>query len=508
MSNNLEEEMIIIQPNSIPVEGIKEILYQMENCVCKLDNNDIQGTGFFCKLPYNKELLPVLITCNHVLNEDAIAENKLIKLYINNKIRRILIDDVRKKYTNKELDITIIEIRPDKDEIYDDKDRNNFMEIDEEEINKNKLNLELYYKNKSIYTINYGDKKMSFSCGILNKLEDRKTFKLYCDLTNDASGCPILSSKTFKIIGIIYGRSTIKQTNYGRFIKYIADEYVKENHININELELIYKVSKRSLKNIFGINFVKNNSDKIELIINGEKNYLTENYILQKGENKIKLIIKNKIENLEYMFYECHSLVNIDGLKFLDVKDITNLSFMFEGCTSLSNITPLENWNVSNVSDFKNMFYNCYSLSNISPLKNWNVSNGIYFDNMFNQCGSLTDLTPLENWNLPIGRFFSFMFCGCELLNDITPLKNWNVSNVCDFSFMFFGCKNLSNITSLINWDVSDGISFNNMFDGCRALRDISSLKNWNVSNGEDFRNMFRSCYKLSDIKPLQKWNV
>ena len=43
---------------------------------------------------------------------------------------------------------------------------------------------------------------------------------------------------------------------------------------------------------------------KIKLIINGNKNDLIERYKLREGENNIKIIIKNKITNLENMFYE------------------------------------------------------------------------------------------------------------------------------------------------------------------------------------------------------------
>jgi len=50
---------------------------------------------------------------------------------------------------------------------------------------------------------------------------------------------------------------------------------------------------------------VKNNKNNIELIINGNKNYLIKKYKLKKGENKIKIIIKNKIASLEYMFHVC-----------------------------------------------------------------------------------------------------------------------------------------------------------------------------------------------------------
>jgi hypothetical protein len=80
------------------------------------------------------------------LNKKDIEDNKIIKLIINNKVKRIKIDNSRKKYTNPDenIDITIIEIKPNKDKI------DNCLELDENEINNNKDNLELENVNKSI----------------------------------------------------------------------------------------------------------------------------------------------------------------------------------------------------------------------------------------------------------------------------------------------------------------------------------------------------------------------
>ena len=118
---------------------------------------------------------------------------------------------------------------------------------------------------------------------------------------------------------------------------------------------------------------------------------------MKKGENNIKIIIKNKITNLEYMFYDCISLNNIEGLKYLDISNGNNFSGMFYGCKSLSDIKPLENWNVSNGNNFSKMFFGCKSLSDIKPLENWNISNGINFSEIFNKGDSLSNIKPLEN---------------------------------------------------------------------------------------------------------------
>ena len=61
----------------------------MENCICKIYlKNDEIGTGFFCTIPFNNNFLTVLITNKHILNENDIDNNKIIKLMINNKVKK------------------------------------------------------------------------------------------------------------------------------------------------------------------------------------------------------------------------------------------------------------------------------------------------------------------------------------------------------------------------------------------------------------------------------------
>ena len=49
-SNIIKESLIEFQPIPIDIEGTKLILFQMENCICKIiKDNGIKGTGFFVK---------------------------------------------------------------------------------------------------------------------------------------------------------------------------------------------------------------------------------------------------------------------------------------------------------------------------------------------------------------------------------------------------------------------------------------------------------------------------
>ena len=92
MSNNIEESLIEEQPIPVDINGTKLILSQMENCICKIvKNNGKKGTGFFCSIPFpdKNNLLNVLITNNHILDENDIKMFKVIKFIMYNKERMI-----------------------------------------------------------------------------------------------------------------------------------------------------------------------------------------------------------------------------------------------------------------------------------------------------------------------------------------------------------------------------------------------------------------------------------
>ena len=306
MSDIKQETLFYDQPIPVSIEGTKEILSQMEKCTCIIyPENDKKGTGFFCKIPFFNNNLTVLITNNHVLNEKDIENNKIIKLIVNNEVKIIEIDNSRKKYTNPDenIDITIIEIKQNEDKIY------NYLEIDKNEINKNKENIELEYKNKSIYILHYPEGKLSVSYGLLKSIKDNKTIYHKCNTKEGSSGGPLLSLETFKVIGIHYGYNDSQfKINLGTFIKFAIDLFNNKYKYK-NEINIIYKTEKEGIENIFGDKFVENNKNNIELIINGIKNKLINKYKLKKGENNVKIIIKNRITNLEYMF--CNCTVNV-----------------------------------------------------------------------------------------------------------------------------------------------------------------------------------------------------
>ena len=107
------------------------------------------------------------MTNNHVIDGDYIKEKKEINFTINDDklSRKIEIGEDRFYYTNKDYDITIIELNPIKDKIY------YYLELEEKLLFEGS---EHFYENESIYLIQYRkNKKISVAYGILKDLTEK-----------------------------------------------------------------------------------------------------------------------------------------------------------------------------------------------------------------------------------------------------------------------------------------------------------------------------------------------
>ena len=204
--SEIKERKLKDYPKSVTLESTKKIIEQMEKTICKIISNDgDKGTGFFCKIPFvNNNKLSVLLTNNHVIND----LKKNFTIYYNNKFIKIELEN-RKKYTNKEYDITIIEIK-EEDKIEE------YLEIDEMIMEEGS---NTSYVNESIYLLQYLEEKL-VSYGIINNImEDKKyDFSHLCSTDKGSSGSPIINIKNNKVIGI--HKEAINNYNKGLFLNY------------------------------------------------------------------------------------------------------------------------------------------------------------------------------------------------------------------------------------------------------------------------------------------------
>jgi len=217
-------------------EIINKILSQLNCCICKIcQSNGNNEIGFFCKIPFANSILPVLITNNHVLNKDDIRINRIVKIALivdekekeKEKEIQIVINEQRITFTDKDLDVTIIEIIPKVDGI------NDFLEIDD--------NFDQLYLNQKIYILQYSKGEASFSIGNLRKKSEEYNLKnfLYSSVTSEGSlGAPILNFTNYKVIGVHKGSKENININIGTIMKYLIYEFEKTYDINKSKLNL------------------------------------------------------------------------------------------------------------------------------------------------------------------------------------------------------------------------------------------------------------------------------
>ena len=212
-----KEKLINKYPLPVTIDETELILKQMRYSICKIENENGDGTGFFCQI-LNRKLL---ITNNHVINEEIIKDNKIIKVKLNdNKIKKDI--KIKDYYTSIEYDTTIIEINDNDENI-------KYLEIDDDIFDEN-INID----NKSIYIIQYpkygNEQKAAVSYGILNKIQDKYNIIHYCSTDHGSSGSPIIRLSNKKIIGIHKEGISNRNYNRGTLLKYPINEYL--NKIN------------------------------------------------------------------------------------------------------------------------------------------------------------------------------------------------------------------------------------------------------------------------------------
>jgi len=74
----LQNEQKLTNCPFVTINGTKKILNQMMTIICKIYQG--KGTGFFCKIPYKRNLLTVLITNYHIIDENFIKKTILFML--------------------------------------------------------------------------------------------------------------------------------------------------------------------------------------------------------------------------------------------------------------------------------------------------------------------------------------------------------------------------------------------------------------------------------------------
>ena len=497
-----------------------EINSQLEKKICKI-NGKLLGSGFFIKIPHPDKfhLLPVLATNNHVLGVENLSINNVINFSINNdkEKKSLKIDKSRKVFTDEELDVTIIEIKPEEDGIKDffDLDDN----FDSEQYN------EIYKENEDIYILQYPDgKKTGTSFGKLKKIEN-KNISHNCSTVKGSSGSPILLARNYKVIGI-HKQNLIYNSdiNQGTFMKFVIEKFNEKyahklNHNNMiemildnNEKEDIYILNfsnyikymnkKISIKGvILSDSSEKLDSSKVKIFINNEEEIYKGENKLPKGLIKLKLVFETLITNCKTMFYKLDRLISIDLSSFV-TREVKDMSYMFSDCV---NLKPIKlNFETNNVTDMSSMFNNCSKLEylDLSTFNTINVKNMSY---MFNNCSDLKHLNLPLSFNTDNVNNMTFMFNNCSTLENLKLPLSFGTKNVKDMNSKFSQCKNISSL-NLESFNTENVTNMESMFCDCQKLKELN-LSKFNTKNVQNMEKMFFNCSELNSLD-LSKFNT
>jgi len=319
----------------------------MEKTICKIRTENQQGTGFFCKIPFpdKNKFLPVLITVNHVINEELLYRNNmeiLLEIKGGENIKRLNLNN-RIKYTNRAYDITIIEIQKN-DSI------NDYLELDDI-INKDiftNFDNNNEYCDQSIYVMQYDEGKLGVSYGVLDMIYMDKEYRFThkCCTGNGSSGSPIVNIYTNKVIGLC--ESGHKNFNVGTFLNYPIKDFIKINCKN-NE-DLLKEFNKK-----YNLNIRDTKIEKIDLRWKGLGNIgledlckiefkeLKELILNNNNISEIKILEKAKFEKLEILDLSQNKISNINIFENVNFEDLKQL---YLGYNNISDIKVFERANL------------------------------------------------------------------------------------------------------------------------------------------------------------------
>ena len=328
-------------PRAISYEATKKIIEQMEKCICKIKIEVLQGTGFFCKIPFpdRYHLLPVLITNNHIINKNLLYTkdaNITLEIKEEENAKMLCLND-RIKYTNEEYDITIIEIK-DEDKIF------KYLELDDNIMDSmfNNNNVKREFINSTVYALQYPEGILSVSYGIIGNINEDKKYLFYhkCCTSAGAGGSPILNVENNKIIGIHTGEMKNYKYNKGVFLNQAILEFIQQNDYNdfylkqlnkkynlnikdyrINKLDLRWKgFSDAGLEDLCKIDF----KELKELILNNNK------------ISDIKVLERAKYKKLEILDLSQNNISDINPLEKVNFKELKQLYLGYNNITDIN----------------------------------------------------------------------------------------------------------------------------------------------------------------------------
>lgn len=324
------------------------------------------------------------------------------------------------------------------------------------------------------------------------------------------------------------------QNKLNRYVKILDEIFVKNNSEKLSVL--VNKVKQKELKAYY---HNINDDEKLEVVLKEQKDkkcvtdmsYMINNIKTVTSVNFNKWTTQNitsmealfqlspfekipekifeapmpNLTNIRALFCKCVKIKDIPDLKNIFCKNnkLQNISMIFNGCKNLTVING-NNWYANNLVDISYAFNRCENLSEIH-LGNIATNNVKSLCGVFNCCKKLIKLpSVVSKWNTQNAEDISIMFQECNMLKSI-DIKNYNTSKVKDMNGVFSLCKELKSVNGIKSWNMNEVKEMIGMFNGCESLEKLEFGK-YNLNNVTNASGMFYNCKKLQTIKGAENW--
>ena len=489
-------------PSPITIDKTNIILEQMKKVVCKIKNKNGEGIGFFCYIPFQNKKLPVLITSNHLIDQNTIKENKILSINLNDgkEYRNIELFGNKSIYTNKNYNITIIEIFPAIDKI------NNFLELDENLfLNNNNTNNNIKQFNETIYILQFSKienaKKISVSYGLINYANNDER-RIFCNSGEDSFGSPILKLSNNKILGIYNQGDSNCNLNKNTNLKSAICEYLN----NLNMLKINNNLISANIRNenklpeinqtMLGpeagegeeyidknLNETINKGPEIRQTMLGPETQEESQLIVNKNENSLSMQNNQVINNSQNIMNNSNknNVILINNIQINNNNNIINKNKEISQNNSNQNI--LNSHKDENEKHYKNKTNNEDFADNLNINTEVNNIKNQFPNNLKNNNNNSAFPRCNSNWNLN------------KNMNNNNNIKNFNNNNMNNRqnNFLNQSMENI-NINKMIN-----NINNNNQGQNNNINMNINQvMKNNNINNNNINANQIN--YNINNI--------
>ncbi len=246
---------------------------------------------------------------------------------------------------------------------------------------------------------------------------------------------------------------------------------------NLNEYIFeAFRINKDTIKDVSINNKSKIYVEKDIQLCNAVKQVYKENEPLDLTHIDVSGLDLNSKKNVFQEFFYDNNFTKASSIDISDW-DLSNANLygMFSYLETKEII--IDDINTKGVINMQNMFLNSQSLIDIHGIENLDVSSVSIMDSMFQYCKGIKKL-DLSNWDTKNLISTNLMFYSADNLTEVN-IKGWDLTNLKKIRFMFAFCKSLKHAYGFEEFDKS--YMTNKQLDYLGIFKDCGKLQIHNI---------------------------